>query len=100
MQGRCAAPGHGVRERERARERKKERKRGRETETERRREAREASARPPPNDAAEVRAAEPTPIFVCGAARTHAVHFPAGAALGDLRAGQESRAGRVLDRGR
>eukprot|EP01044_Picomonas_judraskeda_P011553 COSAG03_NODE_1584_length_3837_cov_19.773408_4_plen_850_part_01 len=30
-------------------------------------------------------AAEPTPIFVCGAARTHVVHFPAGAAVGDLR---------------
>ena len=73
MQGRCAAPGHGVRERERARERKKERKRGRETETERRREsgvavmAREVSDRPPPpNDDVEVRAAEPTPIFVLG----------------------------------
>eukprot|EP01044_Picomonas_judraskeda_P004036 COSAG03_NODE_346_length_8784_cov_37.126540_6_plen_1508_part_00 len=49
--------------------------------------AREVSDRPPPpNDDVEVRAAEPTPIFVCGAARTHAVRFPAGAALGDLRA--------------
>ena len=33
-----------------------------------------------------VRTAEPTPIFVCSTARTHAVQLQAGAALGDLRA--------------
>eukprot|EP01044_Picomonas_judraskeda_P003715 COSAG03_NODE_312_length_9111_cov_63.231392_5_plen_390_part_00 len=34
----------------------------------------------------EVCTAEPTPIFVCGAAQTHAVHLQAGATSGDLRA--------------
>ena len=86
MQGRRAPPGHGVRQRERARERKKERQRTSEKETQRERESGVAGLERDLSDGLPDAAAEPTPIFVCGAARTHAVHLPAGAAVGDLRA--------------
>eukprot|EP01044_Picomonas_judraskeda_P011219 COSAG03_NODE_1508_length_3959_cov_27.988601_7_plen_108_part_01 len=74
------------------RERKKDRQRETEKEREREREIgvpvieRELSDGPPPSGLVEVCTAEPTPIFVCGAARTHAVHLQAGATSGDLRA--------------
>ena len=90
MQGRRAPPGHGARERERARERKKCRQR----ETEKGRERKRASGVVVKHrelgdglpSGVEVCTAEPTPIFVCGAAQTHAVHLQAGATSGDLRA--------------
>eukprot|EP01044_Picomonas_judraskeda_P006943 COSAG03_NODE_719_length_6112_cov_89.744553_3_plen_1095_part_00 len=78
MQGTRGPPGHGVRERERAWERKKERQRDRESGV--------ADLERDLSDGLPDDAVEPTPIFVCGAARTHVVHFPAGAAVGELRA--------------
>jgi hypothetical protein len=86
MQGRRAPSRRGVRQRERAWERKKERQRDSEKERQRERESGVAGLERDLSDGLPDDDAEPTPIFVCSAARTHVVHFPAGAALGDLRA--------------
>ena len=61
---------------ERAGEKEREKERKRERDTERKRERRVAVLERDLSDGLPDDAAEPTPIFVCGAARTHAVHLP------------------------